>query len=87
VTRRPAGNGPELVPAGIVVEDESRMPDVRGKSAREAVQILARWGIRNVTEGDGFVVAQSPEPGAELTPRTRATIRLSRGPEKTGVRR
>jgi beta-lactam-binding protein with PASTA domain len=63
------------------------MPDVRGLSARAAVQVLHRLGVRTRTEGDGFVVAQSPEPGAELTPMTRATVRLSRGPEKSGVRR
>jgi cell division protein FtsI (penicillin-binding protein 3) len=86
-THRPAATTPQMLPALSVFGDEDRMPDVRGLSARAAVQVLHRLGVRTRTEGDGFVVAQSPEPGAELTPMTRATVRLSRGPEKSGVRR
>jgi cell division protein FtsI (penicillin-binding protein 3) len=50
---------PEETPAG-------QMPDLRGQSAREALRTLSRIGLTPRIDGDGFVVEQSPEPGAEL---------------------
>ena len=46
-------------PAGTV-------PDVRGLSAREAIQKLARVGLTARASGNGIVVAQQPEPGSLL---------------------
>jgi beta-lactam-binding protein with PASTA domain len=63
------------------------MPDVRGRSGREALRILTQAGLRPRMEGDGFVVAQSPEAGADITPGAQATVRLSRGQDKAGPRR
>ena len=42
------------------------LPDLRGLSAREATQKLARLGVIARLTGDGFVVAQDPEPGGPV---------------------
>lgn len=70
-----------------VLDGVPQMPDLRGKSGREALRLLNQTGLKVRMEGDGFVVDQSPEAGAEITPNTRATVRLSRGPDKAGPRR
>jgi cell division protein FtsI (penicillin-binding protein 3) len=54
------------------------MPDLRGMSAREAVRSLMRIGLTPRLEGDGFVLEQSPEPGAPLEPGDGAVLRLTR---------
>jgi cell division protein FtsI (penicillin-binding protein 3) len=56
------------------------MPDLRGLSAREAVQSLTRIGLRARLSGTGFVVEQSPEPGADLAQADAAMLRLGRRP-------
>ena len=62
------------------------MPYVIGQSLREAVRILNEAGLNARPEGDGFVVEQSPAPGAEISPGARAPVRLSRGQDKPGIR-
>ena len=42
------------------------MPDLRGFSGREALKMLSRIGMTARLSGDGFVVDQSPLPGAAL---------------------
>ena len=42
------------------------VPDVRGMSAREAVQMLVKVGMSARASGDGVVVSQEPEPGTAL---------------------
>ena len=64
-----------------------QMPDVRGMSGREAIRVLNKAGLRPQMQGDGFVIDQSPDAGAAITPGARATVRLSRGQDKTGPRR
>ena len=39
------------------------MPDLRGRSAREAAIAAARRGLIVELQGSGRVVAQTPEPG------------------------
>ncbi len=39
------------------------MPDLSGKSARDAVRLLATRGISARLTGSGFVVSQDPPPG------------------------
>ncbi len=73
------------VPA--LLDGVPQMPDLRGKSGREALRLLNQTGLRVSMEGDGFVVDQSPAAGAEITPNTRATVKLSRGQDKAGPRR
>jgi beta-lactam-binding protein with PASTA domain len=55
------------------------MPDLRGRSAREAAIAAARRGLVVELHGSGQVVAQSPDPGTEIEPGN--TCVLSLGPE------
>ncbi len=50
---------PDSTPAG-------EMPDLRGLSAREALRTLTRIGLTARINGDGFVIEQSPPPGAPV---------------------
>jgi cell division protein FtsI (penicillin-binding protein 3) len=87
-TIRPRATGRDLTTTRVaIVDGDGRMPDVIGKSGREAVWILNQAGLAPRLEGNGFVVAQSPEAGAEIAPGARAVVQLSRGPDKPGVRR
>ena len=57
------------------------MPDLRGLSAREALRTLTRIGLTARITGDGFVVEQSPQPGAAARPAaTPAVLTLGRRP-------
>jgi hypothetical protein len=44
------------------------MPDLRGRSAREAAIAAARRGLIVELKGSGVVLAQSPEPGLAVEP-------------------
>ena len=44
------------------------MPDLRGRSAREAAIAAARRGLVVELHGSGRVVAQSRSPAAEIEP-------------------
>ncbi|HET7746638.1 MAG TPA: penicillin-binding transpeptidase domain-containing protein, partial [Vicinamibacteria bacterium] len=73
---------PNVVPASYAVDDaaraaalptdaevpEGRMPDLRGRSAREAAIAAARRGLIVELSGTGRVVVQAPEPGAVVEP-------------------
>ena len=54
------------------------MPDLRGLSARVAVTSLTRLGLNFKVSGDGFVIEQSPEPGAPLVLGDSARLKLAR---------
>jgi beta-lactam-binding protein with PASTA domain len=45
-------------------ESEDRVPDVSGKSARDAVRLLAFRGLSARLSGAGFVVSQEPPAGS-----------------------
>ena len=49
-------------------DDASRMPDLRGFGSRAASFVLASRGVRVRFEGQGKVVSQWPEAGADLPP-------------------
>src|SRR5690606_40065697 len=59
------------------------VPDVLGRSMKDAAMTLARAGLRIQIEGTGFAVAQSPQPGTVLhegdvvTVRDRKSTRLN----------
>jgi beta-lactam-binding protein with PASTA domain len=44
------------------------MPDLRGQSVRDVARSCAQLGMQVEAHGEGRVVKQSPEPGAELRP-------------------
>jgi hypothetical protein len=58
----------DLVPASTRSERGSdagdRVPDVSGRSVRDAVRLLAARGLAAHVSGTGFVVSQEPPAGA-----------------------
>jgi cell division protein FtsI (penicillin-binding protein 3) len=56
------------------------MPDLRGLSARAALQLLTSVGMTASMKGDGFVIKQSPAAGAPLTPGESCALQLDRRP-------
>jgi cell division protein FtsI (penicillin-binding protein 3) len=67
-------------PAVVPPDDEpGLMPDLRGRSAREAAIAAARRGLVVELHGSGHVVAQSPDPGTEIEPGNTCVLTL--GPE------
>jgi cell division protein FtsI (penicillin-binding protein 3) len=79
----PAAYHPE--PAGAVVDEgePSLMPDLRGRSAREAAIVAARRGLIVELHGSGRVVSQSPEPGTEIEAGNTCVLALGREPRGT----
>jgi cell division protein FtsI (penicillin-binding protein 3) len=70
---------PAIVPisnTGAPAQD--MVPDLRGLSARDAVQTLTRLGMVGRLEGVGFVVRQRPEPGAPIERGAACTLVLQR---------
>jgi cell division protein FtsI (penicillin-binding protein 3) len=59
-------------------EEPGLMPDLRGQSAREAAISAARRGLVVELRGSGQVIAQSPEPGAEIEPGNTCLLTLGR---------
>jgi cell division protein FtsI (penicillin-binding protein 3) len=68
---------PELLPEVVVPaaapspkpgEPLRVMPDVRGLTIRQVLDLLHQAGVRCQLEGSGLAVEQDPAPGAELTP-------------------
>ena len=68
---RVSGAGEDSFPGGLVV------PDLRGKSLRDAQAVADRLGLVPSSAGMGRVVAQSPPPGAQVKPGSRIRFRLS----------
>jgi cell division protein FtsI (penicillin-binding protein 3) len=59
------------------------MPDLRGRSARDAAIVAARRGLIVELRGSGRVVEQSPEPGTEIEAGNPCVLTL--GPEPGGA--
>jgi hypothetical protein len=59
-------------------DEHGLMPDLRGRSAREAAIAAARRGLVVELKGSGQVVAQSPEPGVEIEPGNTCVLTLGR---------
>ena len=56
-----------------------RVPDVRGRTLREAIATLSAHGYRVRVQGNGQVHAQSPVPGTVLAPGGMCTLRAGSG--------
>jgi cell division protein FtsI (penicillin-binding protein 3) len=66
-------------PGALPPEDEpGLMPDLRGRSAREAAIAAARRGLVVELRGSGHVILQSPEPGAQIEPGNTCVLTLGR---------
>ena len=74
---RPVGVA-ALRAAAVDLPQDGLMPDLRGLSGREAINAATRLGLMLRTSGSGFVVEQSPAPGAVLMPGAGATLKLGR---------
>jgi len=61
------------VPEGIV-------PNFKGLSLSESLQVLSQIGTTYSIEGSGFVFDQSPQPGVPLSENTKIKIRLQVNP-------
>jgi hypothetical protein len=70
---------PSRPPAPPAAEEPGLMPDLRGRSAREAAIAAARRGLVVELHGSGQVVEQSPQAGAEIEPGDTCVLTLGRG--------
>jgi hypothetical protein len=74
----PAAWVPSAAPAA---EEAGRMPDLRGRSAREAAIDAARRGLIVELKGSGRVLVQVPEAGAAIEPCMTCRLELGAEPE------
>jgi beta-lactam-binding protein with PASTA domain len=59
-------NGVREVVYAAAAERALLMPDVRGRSVREAARICAQLGLELEAHGDGRAIGQSPAAGARV---------------------
>ncbi len=57
----------------------SVMPDLRGKTIRQVLDLLHRSGIRCRLEGSGLAVAQEPAPGTPIAPGDICSVKFQSG--------
>jgi cell division protein FtsI (penicillin-binding protein 3) len=80
VAYRPrAESRPQIAPPA---DDPGLMPDLRGQPAREAAIAAARRGLVVELRGSGQVIAQTPEPGAEIESGLTCLLTLGREPRE-----
>ena len=80
VAYRPrAESRPQVAPQA---DEPGLMPDLRGRPAREAAIAAARRGLVVELRGSGQVIAQLPEPGAEIEPGLTCLLTLGREPRE-----
>ena len=60
----------------LIVTSPGQVPDLRGKTAREAVASLSARGYRTRMDGDGVVVRQTPAAGTALAPGQECILHL-----------
>ncbi len=73
---QPQAAEPPTAPAAPA--DPGLMPDLRGRSAREAALMAARRGLIVELKGSGRVVGQAPEPGTEIEAGAPCVLTLGR---------
>ncbi len=71
----------EAAPSPRSEGEPGLMPDLRGRSAREAAIAAARRGLIVELKGSGRVVGQSPEPGTEIEAGNTCVLTLRRDGE------
>jgi hypothetical protein len=74
---------PEQAEPEVVVSNvpgEALFPDLRGRSARDALRTLAQLGMTARLHGSGIVIEQDPAPGAPIERGAAATLKLGRQP-------
>ena len=73
-----SAEAPAVLHVSAASSESGLMPDLRGLSAREAVDVVARLGLQVELIGDGVVVRHEPGPGAAVEPGWRTTAWLRR---------
>ena len=71
----PRALAPESPPL-VTLDGEGTMPDLRGRSLRHALAMLAPLRLEVEISGHGQVARQAPEPGASIEPGMAATLAL-----------
>ena len=66
--------------AEAALPDDDLMPDLRGRSAREALRTLTKLGMTARMTGDGVVLEQAPAAGTPLRDSDAAMLTLGRRP-------
>jgi len=69
---------PTLKPVDDEFSERGVMPDLRGLSARQALEALSAFGLTARARGDGFVVRHEPSPGVLVNRGATATLYLKR---------
>ncbi|MCL6450030.1 MAG: PASTA domain-containing protein [Acetobacteraceae bacterium] len=69
---------PEGSPVNLAAQ-EVTVPDLRGRTRREAAEVLGMVGLRALLEGMGRAVSQSPPPGTRLRAGSVVTVRFQQG--------
>lgn len=69
-----------LISSQDVDYDGGLMPDLRGMSARKAIDTLGPFGLSLSLKGSGFVVSQKPDPGIAISQVVEASLSLERKP-------
>jgi cell division protein FtsI (penicillin-binding protein 3) len=72
-------SGPRDVVTASVPSNDA-IPDVHGLSARDAVKLMVRLGLRPRINGDGVVVNQRPDAGTPLEQANHCELWLERAP-------
>jgi len=78
----PEAPAPRARPGGEVLAPDGLMPDVRGRSLREALATLAPFGMEVQVDGRGRVARQIPAPGEPLAAAAAARLTLVSGTAK-----
>jgi hypothetical protein len=69
---------PALPEPAPVTAFNGKMPELRGLSLREAMRAMDGCDCAVAVAGSGYVVAQRPEPGVDVTRDDRVTVELAR---------
>ncbi|MBM7583310.1 stage V sporulation protein D (sporulation-specific penicillin-binding protein) [Caldicoprobacter guelmensis] len=76
-TERKAEGQQQAQGAQTPAEGMVLVPDVRGKSIREANRILVSEGLKLRIEGSGIAIGQDPAPGTQVEPGTEVKVRFA----------
>lgn len=79
VARTQIGGGAREVVYATAGESALLMPDLRGRSVRDAARVCAQLGLELEARGDGRAVRQSPEVGAPVSAGQTVRIEFARG--------
>ncbi len=58
------------------VSQRIRVPDLKGKSLKKAMNIVSQFGLRIKINGSGRVISQKPKPGTILSPKDICYVEL-----------